>query len=788
MRKVAASIISVFMLTGLSVLQAPSAGAVAAGTDGRVAFVSNRTGTRQIYTSRYDGTGIQQLTSLGSNFDPSFSMDGGRIAFVSTRDGSNEIYTMTADGKTQTRVTNNAIAESKPSWSPTGFGISFAGIVGTDSDIYRIHAKGGGQVDLTPNTPTFFDANASWSPGGILIAFDSTNREGDGKTNIYTMNNVNGSGLLKLTTTGSDSHPSWAPDNKNLTFQSARNAETPGPTLFASIQKPDGILAFSDHLLVTQFNKDHVISVDSAGNQTTFADLPSTGNASLERYIALSPGTNGWPANLIYVTVGANIYQITPDGSSVTLFKNIPSLPNGEASITFDTVGTFGNKMLISDRRGPIWSVTPAGVATQIGDFLRQIEGIQVAPMSWGPYGGQLIGGYEFGNDIYAMNSSGVTTLVESWDTPEGAVFVPPTVCNLTGTTGAYFVSMKDTNQIFMYPASQFAGLSGQALVPSEESTTIGLFTSNGTSISVSQFSAAIGLPELEGSGFVMCGVQGAGAAAAPTAAAAPIIPHDIYKMTSTGAAQTRLTTNANDDSNPAWSPDGGDIVFQTDRNDPNPTACEAAGVCLNEVYTMSSVDGSGQTNITNASTADDGSPDWETVAAISTVSDFKFDPSTLKPKQGQSILFDFVGPDPHTATDNTGMGMFDSGNKPTDSYFAFQFIGAGSYAIICTIHPTQMSGTVKVPISVAPVSGNLTTVFTITWSSAPPPPNYRFDVQIRRPGETVFSDWKTNQKVAATGFTADAGTGTYSFQARLRNTVNGNASGYSAPKSITVS
>src|SRR5439155_1939346 len=99
----------------------------------------------------------------------------------------------------------------------------------------------------------------------------------------------------------------------------------------------------------------------------------------------------------------------------------------------------------------------------------------------------RLTGGNEFGHTLYAMDGSGVVSAVATYDSPEGAAFVPTTMCNMTGTTGSYFISMKDMNQIYKFPASQFAGLSGQALVPSEESTVkgIGLFSSDGSTITV---------------------------------------------------------------------------------------------------------------------------------------------------------------------------------------------------------------------------------------------------------------------------------------------------------------
>ena len=59
----------------------------------------------------------QQLTTEGSNFDPTWSTDGSQIAFVSLRDGDFEIYVMYADGSGQTNITNTpGLNETQPSW------------------------------------------------------------------------------------------------------------------------------------------------------------------------------------------------------------------------------------------------------------------------------------------------------------------------------------------------------------------------------------------------------------------------------------------------------------------------------------------------------------------------------------------------------------------------------------------------------------------------------------------------------------------------------------------------
>lgn len=85
----------------------------------KIAFISNRGDQRfQVYLMNPDGSGIQQLTTLGSNEDPAWSPDGRHLVFTSTRSGSKDIYVMHADGSEQKRLTRNASSNFAPNWSP----------------------------------------------------------------------------------------------------------------------------------------------------------------------------------------------------------------------------------------------------------------------------------------------------------------------------------------------------------------------------------------------------------------------------------------------------------------------------------------------------------------------------------------------------------------------------------------------------------------------------------------------------------------------------------------------
>jgi len=83
----------------------------------KIAFMC-RFGGNQICLINPDGSGLQQLTSVGNNEEPTWSPDGRHIVFTSTRNGGRELYVMHADGSEQRRLTNNGRENYLADWSP----------------------------------------------------------------------------------------------------------------------------------------------------------------------------------------------------------------------------------------------------------------------------------------------------------------------------------------------------------------------------------------------------------------------------------------------------------------------------------------------------------------------------------------------------------------------------------------------------------------------------------------------------------------------------------------------
>jgi len=190
------------------------------GANGKIAFVSDRGGTGvtalEIYVMNADGSGQTRLTNNAMWDDyPAWSPDGSKIAFARFRQVADnfvgQIYVMNADGSGQTNLSNNAADDYWPTWSPDGSKIAFRSYRDSTLNIYVMNSDGSSQYRLT----TVFGDEPSWSPDGSKIAFlgwDGTNFQ------IFVVN-ADGSGLIQLTDyPGTSAEPSWSPDGSKIAF------------------------------------------------------------------------------------------------------------------------------------------------------------------------------------------------------------------------------------------------------------------------------------------------------------------------------------------------------------------------------------------------------------------------------------------------------------------------------------------------------------------------------------------------------------------------------------------
>jgi Tol biopolymer transport system component len=266
---------------------------------GRIAFVSDRTGTKLIYVANADGSGVAPLTAGEL---PAWSADGLNIAFSS----AGGIWVIDANGTNEPRFLR---AGGSPTWSPDGAKIAYQGsdgiyVMNADSSDPRLlisnEFAAGGWGEYGVFSP-------AWSPDGQRIAFVRANYEEPFA--IYTML-ADGSGAPTAVPTGgwAQDTPAWLPDGR-IGFATVGDWVDPNTNVLSSADQIASATASGSDLkvYVTSGTRGYV------GDPTWSPDgrsLLFTANSSL-----------GTPTRL---------YLVREDGSVAKAIPEAPSPANAD--------------------------------------------------------------------------------------------------------------------------------------------------------------------------------------------------------------------------------------------------------------------------------------------------------------------------------------------------------------------------------------------------------------------------------------------------------------------------
>ena len=116
----------------------------------KLAFMSDRSGTMEIWVSDRDGKNPVQLTAIGNAGTPRWSPDSKSIVFDANRKSGAGIFTVALEGGAAPRLLTPGDADNRcPSWSHDGKGIYFASRRTGRYEVWKIPAEGGTPVQLT---------------------------------------------------------------------------------------------------------------------------------------------------------------------------------------------------------------------------------------------------------------------------------------------------------------------------------------------------------------------------------------------------------------------------------------------------------------------------------------------------------------------------------------------------------------------------------------------------------------------------------------------------------------
>jgi TolB protein len=238
-------------------------------TESKIAFISHRTGHKEVWIMDYDGANQRQVTHLnsiclsprispdgakiafttyakggvdlmiwsldlnrfltfprfsGTNASPAWSPDGTKLAFSSSRTGDPEIYVVNDTGTDLKRLTAYRGPDISPAWNPkTGGQIAWvSGRTGLP-EIYIMDADG---TNLQRMTDTGYAVSPSWSPNGQFLVFSWMRKYGPGEPgsqDIYLMDIASRQWVQLTHSEGRNDFPSWSPDGRHIVFQSTRS-------------------------------------------------------------------------------------------------------------------------------------------------------------------------------------------------------------------------------------------------------------------------------------------------------------------------------------------------------------------------------------------------------------------------------------------------------------------------------------------------------------------------------------------------------------------------------------
>lgn len=120
--------------------------------DGRIAFISDRSGSREIWIANGDGSDQVQVTHFnGPQLDHlQWSPDGRSLAFDGQPYGNSDIFTLSCDSRAMhCGKPERVVSGEAPSWSANGKLIYFASNRSGDQQIWKIRVSGGSPVQVT---------------------------------------------------------------------------------------------------------------------------------------------------------------------------------------------------------------------------------------------------------------------------------------------------------------------------------------------------------------------------------------------------------------------------------------------------------------------------------------------------------------------------------------------------------------------------------------------------------------------------------------------------------------
>jgi TolB protein len=360
---------------------------------GAIAFERVVGTNSDIYTIAPQGGPVHRLTVSGmADFAPSWSSTG-RIAFVSSRSGSFELFTMSRTGAGQRRLTRTVVPPNKnsPDWAPDRKRVAFTAGAARRAEVYVLRLGSSRASNVTRSS--WDDSGPTWSPDGRQIVF-SSDRNGGRHLYRYLLSSRR---TLPLTQgSGSDSDPSWAPDGRRIAF--TRRDRSGNYDVYVL-----DVRSRSERRLTSgrAQDRDPTWSPDS----TELAFVTNRDNANdYEIYVMRDDGSNP-----VDISRSPGTLDLSPDWSSASVHPSLQAFESRalqSALETCDVRGTPGDNNLVGNDSDQVICGKDGDDTIHAGGGNDRVSGGAGKDMIWGQQGADLIQGNNGKDELYGGRGS----------------------------------------------------------------------------------------------------------------------------------------------------------------------------------------------------------------------------------------------------------------------------------------------------------------------------------------------------------------------------------------------
>ncbi|MGH7197849.1 MAG: hypothetical protein ACREH5_03810, partial [Candidatus Omnitrophota bacterium] len=183
----------------------------------KITYVQSVKKGKEIGVMDMDGENSHLITRDKTiDLSPAWSPDGGQIAYTTlARGGGWELAKTGSSGGVSKRLTANGTINVSPAWTPNGMLTIASALGGGDTDIYLMNPQG--EIVRKLSGSFGIDINPSWAPDGSAFVFSS---ERAGRLHIFKAD-ASGGNVERLTFVGTQNdNPVWSPKGDKIAFQS----------------------------------------------------------------------------------------------------------------------------------------------------------------------------------------------------------------------------------------------------------------------------------------------------------------------------------------------------------------------------------------------------------------------------------------------------------------------------------------------------------------------------------------------------------------------------------------